>query len=366
MKRIFLGMIIFFFASQGWTQMSKVNVSLMWRTPSSVATDVPSTKPAILRGTVFVASSRVQAYSARTGQLLWQAPLPGYVPRSLVASENTVFLTGDTVVAIDGKTGHTNWEFKPDANTSLGRATVSRGVLYFGTSSHRLYALRVRDRKEVWTLDLGPDWEFPGVVRGIASSQGVLYVTLEQWRTPNGTHASGWLIALDAKNGTILWRYSTGSGSQRRGLSSSPTVTANYILAADYLSNAIIALDRHTGQEVWRFQGKPGFVGFPEAPIVIGNTVYAGSGDTEMYALDLGSGHVLWHTRLPGANAFYALCGKSLLVNYGGLAELNRKSGKITQTFLNNDAEFVSSDLAVTQNRAYIAGPNAVYGFACR
>jgi outer membrane protein assembly factor BamB len=366
MRNLFLGIAAFSFSLPGWTQMSDINVRLVWRAPLPITTDVPSTKPAVLRHTVFVASSQVQAYSAKTGRLLWQVPLPSYVPCSLLAYKNTVFVTGDTIVAIDAKTGHTDWEFRPDANTSLGRAVVSRGVLYFGTSSHRVYALRIHDKKQIWVADLGPGWEFPAVVRGMVLSRGVLYVTLEQWRTPNGINASGWLIALNAKNGTIKWRFSTGSEGQRRGLSSTPTVTPKFIIAADYLSNAIISLNRHTGREVWRFQGNPGFVGFPEAPLVVGNTVYAGSGDTNMYALNLDSGRVLWRRRLPGANAFYAVCGKSLLANYGGLAVLNPKSGDITHTFFNQNAEFVSSDLAVTRSRAYVAGPNGIYSFACR
>jgi len=103
---------------------------------------------------------------------------------------------------------------------------------------------------------------------------------VEQWRTANGTGSSGWVFAVDAKTGKVHWRFSTRSGEERRGFSSSPVVTARLVVAADYLSNSIVAIDRENGKEAWRFQGERGFVGFPEAPIIDGNVVYAASGDT--------------------------------------------------------------------------------------
>jgi outer membrane protein assembly factor BamB len=339
-------------------------IHLSWRTPVKT-TDPPSAKPAVTKDAVVLIYSQIGAYSQVSGRLLWQTQLHTYVPCSLVANRGVIFSPEETVTAVDAETGRHIWEFKPDANTSLGRATVNRGILYFGTASHRVYALRVSDKKQIWSIDLGPDWRFPAVVRGLSFFKGTLYVALEQWRTLNGTSASGWLVALSAKTGKVLWQFSTGSGAERRGLSSSPTITAKLILTGDYLSNAIVAVDRHSGKEVWRFQGKVGFVGFPEAPVVRGKTVYAGSGDTNVYALALSTGRELWHTKLPGANRAYALCGRHLLVNYGGLAALDPHTGHITQTLLDGRDEFVSSDIAVATNRAYVAGPKALYAFAC-
>ena len=54
------------------------------------------------------------------------------------------------------------------------------------------------------------------------------------------------------------------------------------MLVSDASSNAVVAIDRFTGQEAWRFRGLPGYVGFQEAPLVRGGRVYAASGDTQL------------------------------------------------------------------------------------
>lgn len=341
-------------------------VHLLWRRPVDGTGQFPWGIPAANKSSLFVISSSINAYSLTSGAVEWLAPVHSYLPRSLVTAKGMVFVPEAIVSALDAKTGRTIWEFTPDANASLGRATTQGSALYFGTSGHRLYALRTSDGKRLWDIDLGPDWEYPAVVRGVAVSGGELYATLEQWRTPNGTSSSGWLIAVNAKTRKTLWRYSTGSGSQRRGLSSSPVVTPRLVLVSDYLSNAIEAVDRRTGQSVWRFHGESGFVGFPEAPIVAGSTVYAGSGDTYVYALDLSSGHLLWRTKMPTSNEAYALCGKSLLVNNSRLAALDPRSGHIAQVLLGDNDEFATSKFAVVGKRAFIVGPRAMYAFACR
>jgi outer membrane protein assembly factor BamB len=137
------------------------------------------------------------------------------------------------------------------------------------------------------------------------------------------------------------------------------------VLVSDYLSNAIEAVDRTTGRSVWRFHGESGFVGFPEAPIVVKKKVYAASGDKYVYALDLSTGRVLWRTKTRGSNEAYAICGKSLLVSSGGLTAFDPQSGRITQRLLGGD-EFVTTKFAVLGKRAFVLGPKAVYAFSCR
>ena len=338
----------------------------LWRTAVHTAGNPPIGTPATVGGLLFLVRSGVEAYSAATGELLWTVPLSTYVPQDLVASAGMVFVPEKTVFALDARTGKRKWEFSPDANASLGRAATDGKRLYFGTASHRLYALRVSDGRELWATNLGPEWQDPAVIRGVTIWKDKGYATVEQWTAPNGHSVSGWLIAFRASDGKILWRYRTGQGAQRQGLSSSPTVTEDLVVSADYLSNAVVAVRRNNGHEAWRFQGDSGFVGFPEAPIVYDQTVFMGSGDTHVYALELKSGHLLWRTKLPAASGSYALCGNNLLVNYGALAVLKLDSGMINQTLLKDPGELVTSDLAVTGHEAYVAGPNAVYAFACR
>jgi outer membrane protein assembly factor BamB len=337
----------------------------VWQVPFNPAGCMPFGSPAVDRGRLFVICSGIQAYAQDSGRALWHSEQVEYNPHKAITAGGHVLVVEATVSALDEETGEKKWEFRPDANASLGRATTQGDRLFFGTSSHRLYALQVFDGKKIWEADLGQGWEYPAVVRGLAADAGVLYATVEQWRSANGKISSGWIIALDAKTGRTLWRYSTGSGEQRRGFSSSPVITAGLVLAGDYLSNAIEAIDRKTGRQVWRFEGEPGFVGFPEAPVVVGTNVYIGSGDTYMYAINLLTGRLIWRTKMLASIESYALCGTELLVNYHGLATLNLQTGHLNQTLLPSRNEFVTSDFATIENHSFIAGPKGVYAFAC-
>lgn len=340
-------------------------VSLTWRSPLESSGCMPYGTPSVDREKVFLVCSGVRAYASDSGRLLWKSESVQYEPHSIVTALGRLIVVEARVSALDEDTGEKKWEFRPDDNASLGRAVVLGDRVFFGTASHRLYCLRVSDGKVQWRTDLGSDWRFAAVVRGVAADGKVLYATVEQWRSENGTKSSGWLIALNEKTGNVIWRYCTGTDDERRGLSSSPVITSDLVLAADYLSNAIEAVNRKTGRQIWRFQGERGFVGFPEAPLVAGAMVYAGSGDRYVYALDLASGHLAWKTKMPASNEAYALCGKSILVNYRGLAALDLKTGKLVQTLISGRDEFVTSDFAAQEKRLFVAGPTGLFAFGC-
>jgi outer membrane protein assembly factor BamB len=338
---------------------------LEWHVPLESSGCMPYGTPAIDVGRLFVVCSGIEAYATDSGRPLWRSASIQYEPHRIVTAGGRVLVVEATVSALDANSGEKKWEFRPDDNASLGRAVAIGDHLFFGTASHRLYCIQISDGKTLWQTDLAQAWEFSAVVRGLAEDGNVLYATVEQWRSANGTESSGWLIALDAKTGKILWRYSTGANDQRRGFSSSPVVTPSLVLAADYLSNAIEAVDRKTGQQIWRFEGEHAFVGFPEAPLVAGGKVYAASGDRYVYALELASGRLVWKTKMPASNEAYALCGKSILVSYRGLAAVNLNTGQLEQTLISGRDEFVTSDFATQENLIFIAGPKGVYAFGC-
>jgi outer membrane protein assembly factor BamB len=350
-------------ASPGSARSPLVSLRLAWQTPLASA-GAPGSIPAVDGGRLFLVSSGVEAYSLETGKALWQSPLRSYAPRSLVAARGLVFVAEATVSALDAGSGRRRWEFTPDANASLGRAATDGHALYVGTASHRLYALRAGDGRQLWATDLGPNWTYPAVVRGVTVRQDKVYATVEQWRDPKGRTSTGWLFALEAGNGRVIWRYGTGEGNQRAGLSSSPLVTSHLVVAADFLSNAIVAVDRSSGREAWRFHGEPGFAGFPEAPVLAGKVVYAGSGDSYVYAVDAATGHLRWRQKRPSSIDGYALCGRGLLVNDQELAMFDPPTGRVVQTALDHEDGSPASLLAAAGD-AYVVGAKAIYSFHC-
>jgi outer membrane protein assembly factor BamB len=124
--------------------------------------------------------------------------------------------------------------------------------------------------------------------------------------------------AIDVTNGVLKWKFSTGGA-----VSSSPAVVNNAVYFTSYDGNCY-AVDRNSGKEIWKFktggEKKVGAKGlwtmkpedmymedlwdfFLSSPVVELNnepTVYFGSSDGNLYALDAQSGKEKWKFKTHG------------------------------------------------------------------
>ncbi|CAN5633356.1 hypothetical protein BH23GEM3_BH23GEM3_11660 [soil metagenome] len=172
-------------------------------------------------------------------------------------------------------------------------------------------------------------------------------------------------MALDRNTGRVLWRYSTGTGEQRRNVVAGPTVEGRLLLASDHFGNGFFSVDRFTGQEVWRVEGQPGFFGPDESPVVVEGIAYLASNDLQVYAFEPQTGRVLWKTRTEASNRAFAVCRNRIFTNDHFLAMLDRASGKILATKFDSSAEFLTSGFAVHEDRVFVVGNKAAYAFRC-
>ncbi len=85
--------------------------------------------------------------------------------------------------------------------------------------------------------------------------------------------------------GTIKWTFKTGAA-----VHSSPAVVDGTVYIGSRDSN-VYALDAATGEERWRFKTGSWV---ESSPSVVGGVVYVGSNDGRLYALDAASGNELW------------------------------------------------------------------------
>jgi outer membrane protein assembly factor BamB len=145
-------------------------------------------------------------------------------------------------------------------------------------------------------------WKFKTNGRVVSSpviSDGVVYVG----STDNS------LYALDETTGTLKWKFAS-----RGPVSSTPAVAGGLVYFGSMDGN-IYAVNAATGEERWRFATKgerrftaPGIHGaiprtermpdpfdvFMSSPAIVGGTLYVGSGDQNVYALDAATGAVKW------------------------------------------------------------------------
>jgi eukaryotic-like serine/threonine-protein kinase len=148
----------------------------------------------------------------------------------------------------------------------------------------------------------GIKWSFhtPGaVISSPAIASGVVYFGSTDHN----------LYAVDATAGTLKWKFKTGSR-----ISSSPAVADGAVYFESYDGN-FYAVDALSGKEKWHFQtgGERRFAAthlhgvqpapetmpdpfdvYLSSPAVVSGTIYFGSGDKNIYALDAQSGKLKW------------------------------------------------------------------------
>ena len=185
------------------------------------------------------------------------------------------------------------WRFRTGAKV-VSSPAVSAGVVYVGSSDDNLYALRAKDGSKVWTFATkGPITSSPAV------ADGAVFVS----------SVDGNVYAVDAASGKAKWTLRTG-GERRftapgiHGmiprtesmpdpfdvLTSSPAVVDGTVYVGSGDHN-VYAIDARTGTVRWKFE--TGDV-VHASPAVAGGVVYVGSWDRYMYALDARSGAVVW------------------------------------------------------------------------
>ncbi|MGH3266911.1 MAG: PQQ-binding-like beta-propeller repeat protein, partial [Trebonia sp.] len=178
---------------------------------------------------------------------------------------------------------------------------------------------------------------------------------------------SGMAFSLDANTGKMLWHSRIG-----RLNASSPTYYKGRLYIVNLVPGHVVKMDAKTGRVLWK-SSLPGRA--ESSPVVIGNTLYFGCENDQLFALRTSNGHVRWATTLAGpvksAPAYYR--GILYVGDYGGyMNAVNAQTGKIKwqsgslgQGF-GTSGEFYSTP-AVAFGRVY-AGNNdhRIYSFDLR
>lgn len=274
--------------------------------------------PAVWKGAVYFGSGdgNIYAVDAATGALKWKFHTDDVVHASPAIADGMLFLGSwdGYFYALDVATGAQKWRFKtgddPEFHNHIGiesSAAVVDGTVYFGCRDAHVYALDEFTGEKKWAYtEPNGSW----VNTSPAVSNGVVYF---------GNSYGGQLFAADARTGKILYTI----GFKGWPIYSSPAIAGGtlYVGSTAGTLNAV-NLDSHA--VAWTFAteaskanlptfSKPdGTAGYFEAfgstgfyddvvagyerlesvgpvissPVVVGNTVYFGSSDGNLYALE--------------------------------------------------------------------------------
>ncbi|MFL5897353.1 MAG: PQQ-binding-like beta-propeller repeat protein [Solirubrobacterales bacterium] len=200
---------------------------------------------------------------------------------------------------------------------------IHDGVAYVINKYGNGKAVRLRDRKVLWELNIRPsDKGKPNFVTAPVYYRGAIYGAFLDGHLAAGDAATGrklWvrkldahlessplavngtlylgtdttnLLALDAGGGRTVWSFNSPGA-----IKASPSYDDGVVFAADYQSS-MFALDSRTGKLVWRTNTSRvapfGRGGFFSSPAVAFGRVYAARDDGTVFALDERTGRVDW------------------------------------------------------------------------
>ena len=175
-----------------------------------------------------------------------------------------------------GGGGSERWTFSADASVKSA-PTVAYGDVYVGSNDKKLYAIDAEDGAKRWSRRL-----LGRISSGPAVADSTVYVS-------DGTRVT----AIEAGGGRKLWN-ALVEGEEE--VYASPVVADGTVYVGSNDGN-VYALDADGGAERWTFEtGDPVAV----SPAVAGNTVFAGNEGGTVYAIDAMEGTERWTFQTDG------------------------------------------------------------------
>jgi outer membrane protein assembly factor BamB len=242
--------------------------------PRDVGVPTDVTGPVFHAGVVFFTyvDGRLVAVDAKTGRPIWTTNLHSHLESSPVVVGNRLFLGDDktNVVAVRASDGKVLWQFNSPGAIKAS-PSYHDGRVYVADYEGSMFCLRAADGKSVWRTNTtkAPPFGEGGFYSSPAIAFGRAYAARDD----------GTVFAFDLGTGRVDWSFPThnfiyGSPALAKVPGTPPTV---YIGSYD---EHLYALDARTGRQRWRYD-----VGgaVPGTATVIGHTVYTSSfktGDT--------------------------------------------------------------------------------------
>jgi len=223
---------------------------------------------------VIIANNIENAYDLNTGQLRWSNPSYFNLYHSGTASDGKrVFSTASTgdIYALDVITGNLAWTKNYSFGTNRTPA-VSKGVLYLPANDQNIHALNASTGNKIWNTY----YNINNLLQTMDVNNDVLYFIASDNR----------VYSVNAVNGTLNWQ-----SDPILVFVGSPTVSGNTVYASGYDSN-IYAMDVNTGHVQWK--SKTGFLN--ASPVVANGVIYVASTNDSLYAVDETTGTLSWVT----------------------------------------------------------------------
>ena len=278
--------------------------------------DVYLSSPLVVDGKVVFGSGdgHVYAVDAASGRLAWKFATGDVVHASPAYAEGLVVVGSwdGKLYALDAATGAQRWAFQAGLDPLIhnqqgfqSSAAIADGTVFVGCRDGHLYAVDLRTGAPRWNVDTEGSWvnASPAVSQGrvfFATSDTAQYrvvdaATGQPAQATGSTQAyvfgsptiagdtvllgmlNGSLQARDRADGRVLWEFRTDAAKANRG----------WVLSAEGRFNSGLLYASGWGDlsnDGTRRQDSVG--SFYATPLVVAGTVYIGSADANVYAIE--------------------------------------------------------------------------------
>ena len=322
---------------------NEINISRQWKFTAGegVSDFYLKLKPVFHKNTGYIVDYKghLQAFTVKTGKVIWETDLNIPASAGLALSGNKLFLgtRKGEVIALDINGAKELWRTQLSSEI-LSRPAISKGILVAKTIDGRVYGLNVSNGRKAWVYDRSvPRLTLRGSSSPLISNDIVITAS-----------DSGKLAAISLKHGKLLWETTIAVAKGRNQLErvididTDPVVKDDVIYVAGY-QGRIAAVKIGSGQLIWSrdFSSYSGL-------LVDAYRVYVTDAAGQVWALNRYNGSTIWRQnkllrrKLSGPETYdkYIVIG-----DYDGyLHWLNREDGKIVARKQINVSDIITED----------------------
>jgi outer membrane protein assembly factor BamB len=312
------GEVLWKFATQGERRFEARGLHGMQPRAQTFADmyDVFLSSPLVVGGKVYFGSGdgHVYAVDAASGRLAWKFATGDVVHASPAYADGLVVVGSwdGRLYALDAATGTQRWTFQAGVDPFIhnqqgfqSSAAIVDGTVYVGCRDGHLYAIDLRAGTEKWRVDTAGSWVVgsPAVARGrvyFATADSSQYhvvdaATGQPAQPPGSTRAyvfgsptvagdtvllgvlNGTLEARDRDDGRLLWQFRTEAAR----------ANLDWVLTPEGRFNSALLYPSTLGDASAEGARRQQSVGsFFSTPLVADGTVFIGSADSRLYAIE--------------------------------------------------------------------------------
>lgn len=292
-------------------------VSERWFQPQSSGYPYPA--PLVDGPTVYFSAGGgfVVARDLESGAAKWTTSIGQsiYTTAVEIGGENFVLRSGVLVTAVelhtsalDVASGRELWRFYAPLDTIdnvtprpgsvvVARIAADDNTVFIPAWGATVSAVDIKTGQLRWVWRVEPTLPNRSGSYGVRISGDTVFATVWHFINQSGTQSEAWLVALDKQTGRELWRFVFPRQASGTMINCAPAIWRNLVIVS-LVSGDLFAVDRTRQSIAWHIPPQVAANGLGTAlitsPEIRGDVVYANGSDQKVHAYRAADGTQLW------------------------------------------------------------------------